>query len=58
MPQEITVREAVQLTGFSRQHIYNLIINGRLAARKLGHEYRLDPKVLAEYQTAQRKRRP
>lgn len=50
MNNEINVREAIRLTGYSRQQIYNLLIDGRVPARKDGHEYRVDRRSLLEYQ--------
>jgi len=50
MSNEISVREAIKLTGYHRQQIYNLIVNGQVAARKEGHEYRLDRRALLDYQ--------
>jgi len=50
MNSEISVREAVKLTGYSRQQIYNLIVAERIPARKEGHEYRIDRRALLDYQ--------
>lgn len=47
--KEVNVREAVTLTGYTRQQIYNLVVNGRVPARKEGHEYRLDRAALVKY---------
>jgi excisionase family DNA binding protein len=47
--KEISVREAVTTTGYTRQQVYNLIVNGRILARKVGHEYRIDRRSLADY---------
>lgn len=33
--REITVREAAQAYGFTRQHLHNLIAEGKLPARKV-----------------------
>jgi excisionase family DNA binding protein len=49
MSNEITVREALKLTGYSRQQIYNLIVADRIKARKEGHEYRVDRRSLLDY---------
>ena len=47
--EAITVREAVALSGLTRQQVYNLLINGRVAAEKFGHVYRVDRRSLLEY---------
>ncbi len=52
--REITVREAMALSGYSRQQVYNIVVNGRVAARKEGHEYRLDRRALERYVRRQR----
>ena len=49
MSQEISVREAIKLTGYSRQQIYNLIIQDRVPSRREGFEYRIDRAALIEY---------
>jgi excisionase family DNA binding protein len=54
MNTEISVREAIQLTGYSRQQIYNLLIGGRVPARKDGHEYRIDRRALLEHKKSPR----
>jgi excisionase family DNA binding protein len=46
---ECTVREAVETSGLSRQQVYNLLVNGRIAARKFGHVYIIDRKSLLDY---------
>jgi excisionase family DNA binding protein len=57
MNHEISVREGIRLTGYSRQQIYNLIVNGRIPARKDGHEYRLDRQaLLAHHKSSPRKK--
>ncbi len=58
---ELTVREAVELTGFTRQWVYNLIVNGRIPVRRVpgfgGGEYRLDRRALLDYVRKIRSRR-
>ncbi len=49
MKTEITVREALALTRYVRQQIYNLVADGRVQARKEGHELRLDRSALLAY---------
>ena len=50
--QEVSVREAIRLTGYSRQQIYNILINGSVPSRKDGHEYRIVRKALLDYAQA------
>lgn len=47
--KELNVREAIALTRYTRQQIYNLIVDGRIVARKVGHEYRIDRDSLVTY---------
>jgi excisionase family DNA binding protein len=54
MSNEVTVREAIRITGYSRQQIYNIIVNGRVPARREGHEYRIDRRALLAYQKSPR----
>lgn len=56
MHTEISVREAMKLTGYSRQQLYNLIVAERVPARKDGHEYRINRHALLEYQRSARKK--
>jgi hypothetical protein len=46
---ELTVRQAVEISGLTRQMIDNLLVNGRVAATKFGHVYKVDRKSLLEY---------
>jgi excisionase family DNA binding protein len=46
---EISVTEAVKLTGYSRQTIYNLVRDGIVAARKHGWEIWIDRRSLLAY---------
>lgn len=46
---DMTVREAVTLSGLSRQQIYNLLVNGRVAAEKFGHVYVIDRRSMLDY---------
>ena len=47
--EAISVREAMELIGLTRQAIYNAIINGRVAAEKVGHVYLVDRRSLLKY---------
>ena len=49
MNNEISVREAVKITGYSRQKLYNLIIAERIPARREGHEYTFNRPALLDY---------
>jgi hypothetical protein len=49
MTGEISVREAIRPTGYSRQQIYNTIVAGRVGARKVEREYRIDRRALLDY---------
>lgn len=57
MNNEISVREAVRLTGYSRQQLYNLIVSGRIPARREGHEYRVDRPALLDYRQKSARRK-
>jgi excisionase family DNA binding protein len=57
MNNEISVREAVKLTGYSRQQIYNLIVGERIPARREGHEYRIDRPALLHYRQKSARRK-
>ena len=57
MSREISVREAIKLTGYSRQQLYNLIVAERIPARKEGHEYRLDRSALLKHRKQARGKR-
>jgi hypothetical protein len=46
---EITVREALQLTGYTRQQVYNLLVAKRVQSRKLGHQYFINRRSLLNY---------
>jgi hypothetical protein len=46
---EISVTEAVRLTGYSRQQIYNLVRDGIVASRKFGWEIWIDRSSLLAY---------
>lgn len=46
---EMTVNEAVSLSTLTRQQIYNLIINGRIVAKKFGHVWVIDRRSVVEY---------
>jgi excisionase family DNA binding protein len=50
---EVTVRQAAQLTGYSRQQIYNLVQDGKVRSRKPGWELWVDRKSLLAYCAAQ-----
>jgi excisionase family DNA binding protein len=54
---EVSVREAVKLTGYSRQQLYNLIIAERIPARREGHEYRIDRLALLDYRQKSARRK-
>ena len=54
MKNEISVRGAIELTGLSRQQIYNLIVSSRIQARKDGHEYRINLRSLLAYHKSRR----
>ena len=49
MSNEISVREAINLTGYSRQQIYNIIVAGRAQARKFGHLYLINRRSFLNY---------
>ncbi len=49
MASEITVREAILISGLTRQAIYNALVNGRVKAQKFGHVYKVDRKSLLDY---------
>ena len=57
MNNEISVREAVKLTGYSRQQLYNLIIAERIPARRECHEYRIDRPALLDYRQKSARRK-
>lgn len=54
--KELTVREAVSLSRLTRQQVYNLVVNGRVLARKDGSEYRIDRGSLLRYMQRRRSR--
>jgi hypothetical protein len=56
--EEITVTESVNLTGYSRQHIYNLVFQRRVVARKRGWEYWIDRDSLLDYLRGPLARKP
>jgi hypothetical protein len=63
--REVSVREAVLLTGYTRTNIYNLIVNQRVAARKVkrsGHtgpaNWLLNREELLAYSKRKRPGRP
>lgn len=47
--QEITVNDAMRLTGYTRQQIYNILVAGRVEAHKFGHIYVINRRSLLEY---------
>ena len=47
--REISVTEAVKLSGFSRQQLYNLVRDGIVDARKHGWEYWINRRSLEAY---------
>ncbi|HTB93153.1 MAG TPA: hypothetical protein VK728_10005 [Candidatus Sulfotelmatobacter sp.] len=47
--QEITVNDALRLTGYTRQQVYNILVARRVEARKLGHQYLINRRSLLEY---------
>ena len=49
MTTKITVKEAVKLTGYTRQQVYNLIADGRVKATKRAWEYLVSLKSLTDY---------
>jgi hypothetical protein len=49
MSNEITVNEALQLTGYTRQQVYNILVAKRVQARKLGHQYLIDRRSFLNY---------
>ena len=53
MSHGVTVLEAVRLTRYTRQTIYNLIFHGRVPARKVGRAYLIDRRALLAYQKQQ-----
>jgi excisionase family DNA binding protein len=46
---DINVREALHITGTTRQQIYNLIINGAIKAVKVGRVYMIDRASVVAY---------
>jgi hypothetical protein len=61
MPQSkrerVSVRKAMELTTYSRQMIYNVLVSGRVKAIKDGHFYLIDLESLMKYYHAHRGRR-
>jgi len=55
MTDELSVRDAAQMTGYSRQTIYNLVKDGKIQARKQGWEIWISKRSLLAY-CASRKR--
>jgi excisionase family DNA binding protein len=53
---KISVTEAAEILGVSRQQTHNLVKNGTLAAEKVGNAYALDRQAVEEY--AKEPRRP
>jgi len=52
----MTVKEAVELSGLTRQMIYNLLVNGRVAFEKFGHVYMIDRRSMVDYLRSPRHR--
>ena len=49
-PNEITIKEAVKLTGYSRQQLYNVVSDGKVKSRKPGRwEILIDRASLLAY---------
>lgn len=55
MKNSITVNEAMELSGYTRQQMYNLIRGGRVRAERRGWEYWVDRRSLEAYCRAQGK---
>lgn len=56
MSNEITVNDALYLTGYTRQQIYNILVARRVQARKIGHQYFINRQSLLDY--LKKRRRP
>jgi excisionase family DNA binding protein len=46
---DISVREALHITGTTRQQVYNLIVNGAIKAVKVGRVYVIDRASVVAY---------
>jgi hypothetical protein len=46
---ELSVRGAVRLTGYTRQQIYNLIVNCKIRAKKRERQYQINRRSLLAY---------
>jgi hypothetical protein len=46
---EITVRQAIELSGLTRQGIYSILVNGRVAYKKWGNVYAIDRDSFLRY---------
>lgn len=57
MDDAISVREAIRISGYTRQHIYNLIVQLQVAAQKAGREYRVSRSSLLKYRNQTRRAR-
>ena len=42
----MTVREAVKALGYSRQYVYNLLVEEKLPARKVGREWQISAEAV------------
>lgn len=50
----VTVLQAARLLGISRKHTYDLVLEGKLAARKEGRVWRVSRAAITERQKQQR----
>lgn len=56
---EVTVNQAMRITGYGRRHIYRLIAEGTIMSRQLkNREYMIDKGSLLSYTSNIRKGRP
>jgi hypothetical protein len=53
---EITVRQAIELSGMTRQGIYSILVNGRVAYKKWGNVYAIDHDSFLRYLRSPRRR--
>lgn len=49
MSEELSVKEAAELTGYSEDHIYHLAQTGRIKARKVVSVWQIDKADLLRY---------
>jgi len=55
MNDELTIKQAAQLSGYSRQQLYSLVWDGKIGARKLGFQIFISRKSLLAYCAAHKR---